>query len=180
MGSRRDPLPHRGGHQPRYRHHEPPFRRRPVADLVRARPPHHQGQDPLLLARFLRRLQGGREFLAFPCLLIMLQSTYSPVTCGFDRPVSSPPRTSTSSSLPPRVLDEPSELSSRRVEESTRPLPSGRTLPARPLRRPVPSVSPSVRGTCMRRPSRRRSSLTCTESEVSCVKVFASSPLSFR
>lgn len=74
-----------------------------------------------------------------------------------------------SSLSPPRVPAELSEPSSSRAEVSTRPLPSGRTLPVRPRRRPLPSVSPSVPVTSTRPPLRRRSSLTFTESEVSYV-----------
>ena len=62
------------------------------------------------------------------------------------RPASFPPRTSTSSSSPPRDPAEPSDPSSSRDEESTRPSPSSRTLPARPRRRPSPSESPSDPG----------------------------------
>lgn len=88
------------------------------------------------------------------------------------RPTSLPLRMSMSSSSPPRVPDELSELSSSRAEVSTRPSPSGRTSPARRRRRLLPLVSPSVPVICTRPPSRRRSSPTCTESEVSYVHLF--------
>ena len=81
------------------------------------------------------------------------------------RPASFPPRTSTSSSSPPRDPAEPSDPSSSRVEVSTRPSPSSRTLPARPRKRPSPSESPSVPDTVTRPPLKRSESASCNPRE---------------